>query len=75
MKEILRDRENALEYEFFHKADEQLWQQLKDQLKCEKLQQALTDATGIIETIGLRLGRNRFHRQRRPCRWMRFRRE
>ena len=49
MKEILKDRENALEYEFFHKVDEQLWQQLKDKLKCEKRQQALTDATGITD--------------------------
>ncbi len=48
-KEILKERESALEYEFFHKVDEQLWQQLKDKLQFEEQEKALADATGITD--------------------------
>ena len=48
-KDILRDRESALEYEFFHKVDVQLWSKLKENLKLQEQEKALADATGIAD--------------------------
>ncbi len=56
---IFKKRENALEYEFFHRVDQELLAKLKAQLDFEKQEQALTDATGIkdeavlAELVGL----------------------
>ena len=46
-KDIFKDRESALEYEFFHKVDEELLEKLKAKLNFEKREHALADATGI----------------------------
>lgn len=46
-REILRDRERALEYEFFHRVDEQLLEQLRRDLRNEQQLRALADKTGI----------------------------
>jgi len=45
--EIFRVREEALEYEFFHKVDEQLLQQLREKMYFVERRKALADATGI----------------------------
>lgn len=44
---IFQKRESALEYEFFHRVDEQLLARLRAKLDFEKQEQALADATGI----------------------------
>jgi tellurite resistance protein len=48
-REIFADRERGLEYEFFHRVDQKLWQQLRDNLACEKEELALSEATGISD--------------------------
>ncbi len=45
--EIFRIREQALEYEFFHKIDEELLRQLRRTMEIAKRRQALAEATGI----------------------------
>ena len=48
-KNILADRERALEYEFFHRVDQKLLQQLKDELQFAEKEKALSDATNITD--------------------------
>ncbi|MEX0820366.1 MAG: hypothetical protein WD070_12270 [Pirellulaceae bacterium] len=47
--DLFRVRERALEYEFFHKVDEELWQRLREQLEFDQRRRALADATGITD--------------------------
>lgn len=47
MRNVLSDREKALEYDFFHKVDEQLLQKLRDKLADERQLELLADTTGI----------------------------
>ena len=46
-KNIFKDRESALEYEFFHRVDDELLARLKAKLDFEQQEHALADATGI----------------------------
>ena len=48
-REILRDRENAFEYEFFHRVDQVLIQQLKERLQSEQRIESLSRCTGITD--------------------------
>jgi len=48
-RQVLKDRERALEYEFFHRVDEQLLEQLREKLKSEERREALCKATGITD--------------------------
>ena len=49
---IFQTRERALEYEFFHKVDAELWQKLRESLEFSKKRNAIADATGITnETV------------------------
>ena len=47
--DIFRTREQALEYEFFHKVDDELWEDLRHKLDLEDRRHALADATGITD--------------------------
>lgn len=46
---VLRDRQSALEREFFGKLDEKLWQKLREKKLLEKQEKALAEATGISD--------------------------
>ncbi len=47
--EIFQVRERALEYEFFHKVDEELWRKLRAKLESDERRKALAEATGITD--------------------------
>lgn len=49
MREILKDRERALEYEFFHRVDERLLKELREKIESEEQGKSLGDATGIVD--------------------------
>jgi len=46
-KNVFKDRESALEYEFFHRVDDELLARLKAKMDFEQQEHALADATGI----------------------------
>jgi hypothetical protein len=49
MRDVLKNRERALEYEFFHCVDEQLMARLREKIELEEQAKALADATGIVD--------------------------
>ncbi|MEO8166147.1 MAG: hypothetical protein ABI619_12200 [Betaproteobacteria bacterium] len=51
--DLLRVREHALEYEFFHKVDEELWRKLREKLEFDNRRLALAEATGINDDVVL----------------------
>ena len=51
---IFQTRERALEYEFFHKVDEELWRKLRENLEFSKKRNAIVDATGIKDETVIR---------------------
>jgi hypothetical protein len=51
---IFQMRERALEYEFFHRVDEELWQNLRNSLEFSKKRDAIVDATGITDDAVIR---------------------
>ncbi len=51
--DMLQVRERALEYEFFHKVDEELWQKLREKLEFDNRRQALAETTGITDEVVL----------------------
>lgn len=53
MREVLKDRERAREYEFFRRVDERLLEELRETNELEEQKKALADATGIVEEAGL----------------------
>lgn len=49
MADIMQVRERALEYEFFHKVDEELWRKLREKQQLADRRKALASATGITD--------------------------
>ncbi len=51
--DMLQVRERALEYEFFHKVDEDLWRKLREKLEFDNRRQSLAETTGITDEVVL----------------------
>jgi len=49
LTDMLQVRERALEYEFFHKVDEELWRKLREKQEFDNRRQALAEASGITD--------------------------
>jgi len=54
MKDVFKERERALESEFFRRVDEKLLNELKERLSAESAQAQLAESTGIADEILLR---------------------